>query len=161
MVPGYLTQFAAAPLAACPMVIGGIACTASDAAFSLSVLIAAPGLMIRQPLLRAGSPLAACDYHRVAAPYRDRFTVVSPGEHLHRGAAGRHIAKQAFCAALGALLASVADDPWAAWEALAARAWRAFASDPGYATQIAAAASSTLRLPALPGGLPGAAVLAG
>lgn len=143
MPPDFLLQFYGAPLAACPMVVGGIPCAASETATSLAVLIAAPGLMIRQPLARAGSPLATCNYHQVAAPYRSRFTVAS-GQPLRRGAGGRHIAKQAFCAALVSLLQAVAADPWAAWEQLAQNAWRAFAADPGYATQIAAAAS---RLP--------------
>jgi hypothetical protein len=140
MPPDFLTQFGRTPLADCPMVVGGITCTASSTATGLSVLLAAPGLMIRQPLARAGSPLASCDYHAVAAPYRARFLTTGPGEPLRRGAAGRHIAKQAFCTALTDLLADVAGDPWAAWESLAVRAWRAFGSDPGYATAIAAAA---------------------
>jgi hypothetical protein len=145
MPPDFLTQFSRAPLAACPMVVGGVACTASGTAMGLSVLLAAPGLMIRQPLARAGSPLAGCDYHAVAAPYKARFLTAVSGEPLRRGAAGRHIAKQAFCMALADQLAGIASDPWAVWESLAARAWQAFAADPGYATAIAAAASAAGR----------------
>lgn len=145
MSPDFLAQFTHAPLASCPLVVGGAACTASDTAWSLTILLSAPGLMIRQPLLKAGSPLASCDYHTVAAPYRARFTVISADVPLRRGAAGRHIAKQAFCAALADILSVLAQDPWAAWEATAVRAWKAFASDPGYAAQIASAARTALR----------------
>jgi len=122
------------------MVVGGVPCSAFDTAASLTILLAAPGLMIRQPLKRAGSPLADCDYHAVAAPYRARFCTAAPGQQLRRGAAGRHIAKQAFCTALSELLSWIEQDPWAAWEAAADLAWKAFASDPGYAAQIASAA---------------------
>ena len=138
--PDFLLAFAGPPLAACPMVVGGISCTAGAAAGALTVLLSAPGLMIRQPLLKAGSPLARCDYHAVAAPYR--AVVIRAGELAGasgRGAAGRHIAKTAFCTALGDMLGVIAGDPWAAWEALAQAAWRAFSADPGYAAQLAAA----------------------
>jgi hypothetical protein len=132
--------FAAAPLAAVPMVVGGISCTGEITAYSLTVLREAPGLMIRQPLLKAGSPLARCDYHSVAAPYRAAYvTLEATGR---RGAAGRHIAKLAFCQALIVMLRAVQEDPWAAWEAMADRAWRAFGSDVGYASQLASAGFS-------------------
>jgi hypothetical protein len=134
-----LAAFAAPPLAVCPLVVGGVAATGSAAAQALEVLWAAPGLMIRQPLARARNILAFCDYHAVARPYRPLFAVPDP-QHAGRGAAGRHIAKQAFCHALGLLLTELAGDPLAAWEPLAATAWAAFASDPLYAAQIAAAA---------------------
>jgi hypothetical protein len=132
-----ITAFAAAPLAAVPMVVGGIACTGGITAQSLGVLRGAPGLMIRQPLMKAGSPLARCDYHSVAAPYRPFFTALEATG--RRGAAGRHIAKLAFCQALIVMLRAIQEDPWAAWEAMADRAWAAFGADVGYASQIASA----------------------
>jgi len=138
--PAFLATFAAVPLAPVPMVVGGISCTAQITAHALGVLAAAPGLMIRQPLQRARNILARCDYHAVAAPYRDQFAALPcPGR---RGAGGRPIAKEAFCVALGSLLIGIAEDPLSAWEALSATAWAAFSSDPGYAAQLAAAGAA-------------------
>jgi len=145
MAPDFLSQFTAGPLATCPMVVGGISCAASVTAHALTVLAAAPGLMIRQPLQRARNILAECDYHAEAAPYRSRFCQDAQPQSRGRGAAGRHIAKMAFCAALTGKLTVLADDPLFRWDTLTAVAWEAFGSDWGYACQLAAAGAMVRR----------------
>jgi hypothetical protein len=148
--------FSTKPLALYPLVVGGVNCTAFTVASALDCLEAAKGLMIRQPLSRIGSPLARCDYHAVAAPYRSRFeTLTGAG----RGAAGRHIAKQAFCSALRELLAVCRElDPIAAFEAVSHRAWLAFASDFAYCEAMALAARTLA--PCIPVPAPAAPELA-
>ena len=54
--------------------------------------------MVRQPLQRAGHPLADCDYHAIAAPYKS--VIVLPDRQYGRGAAGRPSTKTAFMLAL-------------------------------------------------------------
>lgn len=117
------------------MVLGGIEVTSADIEKALACLRSAAGLMIRQPLARIGSPLARCRYHDVAAPWRERFS----HEQAHgRGAAGRHIAKDAFCFALEQAL--TAASPELALEQLLGDAMDAFAADHTYAAAMARAA---------------------
>lgn len=75
--------------------VGGVTCRLSDVAAALECLRASLGMMVRQPLARAGSPLADCDYHAAARPWLDLGA--PPGG---RGAAGRPRTKEAFCTAL-------------------------------------------------------------
>lgn len=93
--------------------------------------------MIRQPLQRIASPLADCDYHAVSAPWRAQFTAGQPSG---RGAAGRPIAKEAFCFALEQLLAESGTQ--AGLRRLLADAMDAFAADHTYAAAMAKAAVS-------------------
>ena len=121
-----------------PAEVGGVRCVVGDVEFALGCLWQAPGLMVRQPLVRAGSPLADCDYHAVAAPYKPQFQWLA--QH-GRGAAGRHITKRAFCFALGRVVAVArATDPVAAFAGVTQRAWDAFSRDFRYAEEIARAA---------------------
>lgn len=90
--------------------------------------------MIRQPLQRVLNPLGWCDYHAVAAPYRHEFERLPAAG---RGAAGRHIAKLAFCTALDRMLALLPDDPVSAYLGVAQRAWQAFAADADYVVAMA------------------------
>lgn len=127
-----------------PAEVGGVPCVVGDVAGALDCLAAAPGIMVRQPLARHGSPLADCDYHREAAPYRDYFAASL--DRAGRGAAGRHITKLAFCYALElVVVAARATTPIAAFAGLTQRAWAAFASDSGYAEEMAKAAVALLR----------------
>jgi len=98
--------------------------------------------MVRQPLQRIASPLAECDYHAVAAPYKSQFRLMftDPGG---RGAAGRHITKRAFCFALSLLVNAARQmSPVAAFAGITQRAWDAFSRDPGYAEDMARAAAA-------------------
>lgn len=102
---------------------------------ALACLRASPGLMVRQPLARSGSPLALCDYHAVAAPFKVRY-ITSPLS--GRGAAGRHITKAAFMAALAAVLdQAAAEEPLHAFGAALDAAFQAFGSDSSYAAAMA------------------------
>lgn len=129
-----------------PARVGGVECVVGDCESALECLTVATGLMVRQPLLRISNPLADCDYHAVAAPYKAQMRLFfpSPGG---RGAAGRHITKRAFCFALSQLVAVARDmSPVAAFSGVTQRAWDAFSRDPGYAEAMARAAAA---LPAL------------
>lgn len=117
------------------MLVGGIEVSPGDVEQALVCLRSSAGLMIKQPLARISSPLADCDYHAVSAPWRDQFMAGSPAG---RGAAGRSIAKDAFCFALEQTL--IAADPQAALRQLLDDAMLAFSSDHAYAAAIARAA---------------------
>jgi len=105
-------------------------------------------MMVRQPLARAGHPLASCDYHAIAVPYRS--VIVMPDRQYGRGAAGRPSTKLAFMLALETYAAQARERE----ETEAARRqlleWRdaalaAFAEDFAYAEAMASAASAVLR----------------
>jgi hypothetical protein len=131
--------------------IGGLSVTCAVAAHALAVLETSPGMMVRQPLRRAGSPLSSCDYHQAAHPYLNT-AMPNTGK---RGAAGRHLTKTAFVAALRDALA-VADAAERSQRAIihhiesrapgAIRAaLAAFRCDPSYAAVMAEAAVTALR----------------
>ena len=62
------------------LTIGGMTVPARTAQEALAVLRESRGVMIRQPLLRAGNPLADMDYHAIAAEEREQFPeLVLPG----------------------------------------------------------------------------------
>jgi hypothetical protein len=63
--------------------IGGVTVHVTKIREALAILRESPGVMIRQPLSRAGNPLAAMDYHAVAAAEREQFPglVLPPGTH--------------------------------------------------------------------------------
>jgi hypothetical protein len=50
--------------------VGGVAFSAEDVRTAIDILTSAGGVMVKQPLARAGNPLAAVDYHEVAAGQR-------------------------------------------------------------------------------------------
>lgn len=80
------------------LVVGGILTSVSIVLEAHEILGAATGLMVRQPLARYRNPLALCDYHTEAAPYRERF--YSALTFRGKGAAGRPATKHAFMCAL-------------------------------------------------------------
>lgn len=96
--------------------------------------------MVRQPLTRSGSPLAACDYHAAARPWLD-LEAPSGG----RGAAGRPRTKEAFCTALQDALEHgrrAQMDEYCVPQVAAAL--DAFGRDHSYATAMAQAAVALL-----------------
>ena len=46
--------------------VGGVEVTVDEIATAIETLVVSNGIMVRQPLAKVGSPLAACDYHAVA-----------------------------------------------------------------------------------------------
>lgn len=118
--------------------VGGVQVTTTQTGLALDILKSSKGMMVRQPLQRAGNPLALCDYHAAAAPYRDRVALPMQG----RGAAGRHLTKSAFILALEDVIASAAaGEPFSA---LLADTATAFALDASYSVSIARAAVGIL-----------------
>lgn len=108
--------------------IGGVLVSYS-AAESAAAALAASRTSVIQPTLRAvGSPLAACDYFAVAAPYLQGERFAPKNGRI--GAAGRHVTKNAFILAVERALEQARQDEVA--DALAA-----FASDERYAAAIA------------------------
>jgi hypothetical protein len=65
------------------LTIGGVTVAATTAQQALTILLESKGVMIRQPLLRACNPLAAMDYHAIAAEERELVheLVLPPGTH--------------------------------------------------------------------------------
>lgn len=94
---------------------------------AVEVLDSAPGIMVRQPLARACNPLAAADYHSVAAPYR----------HMFEGCRAK--TRAAFVYALTVVLErpSEAGSDRLMYEELIGPALEAFASDYSYAAAMA------------------------
>lgn len=126
---------------AVPVTIGGVQTTAGEADRALQVLSSSAGMMVRQPLRRAESPLAECDYHGAAAPWKAQAAAADP--HHGRGAAGRHITKTAFMVALDAALrAAKRLARLSPFKALVDEALRAFSSDVSFAEAICALALS-------------------
>jgi hypothetical protein len=112
----------------------------SEARLILSVSY---GMMVRQPLARCRNPLALCDYHAEAAPYREQYydSLACHG----RGAAGRPATKQAFMHALRVRTAdAMRDAPLLAAMPLAAEAYDAMRTDVSYVMAMSKMAVSVL-----------------
>jgi hypothetical protein len=125
------------------LVVGGVMTSVYTALEAHSILAGSPGLMVRQPLARFRNPLALCDYHSEAAPYRDMF--YSTLSHTGRGAAGRPATKHAFMHALKVRAAdAMRDAPLLAAMPLAAEAYDAMRSDVSYVMAIAKSAVTVL-----------------
>jgi hypothetical protein len=136
--------------------VGGVAVSSTEIEQALRILRSSPGMMVAQPLRRAGNPLADCDYHAAAAPFRaDPGTVPVKG----RGAAGRHLTKPGFVIALESALAQAGEETRRRTELEAAvhelqaavpvtdveQALAAFGEDHSYAAAMAVAATGILR----------------
>lgn len=127
--PGLGNIAAAWPhLAACPVRIGGTACTFAEAVRAAEILAVSRTSAIAPVLGAAGSPLAGCDYFAAAGPYLDRARAVPKTG--RRGAAGRHVTKHAFLAAICAELEEARAAELSSWAT-------ALATDERYAAAIA------------------------
>jgi hypothetical protein len=115
-------------LAARPVRIGGVTVSYAEAARCQPVLAASRTSAIAPVLRAAGSPLADCDYFGAAAPYLAAARQLPKTGRI--GAAGRHVTKHAFLAAIDAALAAARAAELASWEA-------ALATDERYAAAIA------------------------
>lgn len=133
-------------LAAYPVAVGGLAVTYAEASTALETLQTSPGMMVRQPLRRHGSPLASCNYHAAAAPYLEGVRTAQ-GDPSGRGAAGRPSTKAAFCVALRAVLERARSEATVAvrFAEVISTAAAAFAADHSYAAAIAGAAVTVRR----------------
>jgi hypothetical protein len=108
--------------------VGGVTVSYADADAAADVLAASRTSAI-MPVLRAvGSPLAACDYFGVAAPYVE-WARYAP-KTGRAGAAGRHVTKVAFLLAVERILDQAREDEVAA-------ALAAFGRDERYAAAMA------------------------
>jgi hypothetical protein len=116
-------------LADAVVTIGGVAVTCETARQAALVLKASRTSAILPVLTRAGNPLAACDYRGVARPYLDSQRAMAKTG--RSGAAGRHVTKGAFIAALAEHVGDVKESDITS-------VLRAFASDERYAAAMAA-----------------------
>lgn len=95
--------------------------------------------MVRQPLARYRNPLALCDYHGEAAPYRSQY--YAGLTHKGRGAAGRPATKHAFMHALRVRAAdAMTTAPLVAAMGLADEAYQAMSTDVSYVLAMVKAA---------------------
>jgi len=61
----------AGPRKLLPLTIGGVEVTVEEAVAAIDILETAPGIMVRQPLVKARNPLSECNYHSVANAERE------------------------------------------------------------------------------------------
>lgn len=113
------------------VVIGGIPVAYEDAAGAVLLLAASRTSAIAPVLGHARSPLAAVDYFAVAAPYLALARALPKTGRA--GAAGRHVTKTAF-------IAAVAEACVAAQQAQLAGILEAFSSDERYMAAVCAEA---------------------
>jgi hypothetical protein len=123
--------------------VGGVLVSASIAIEAHEILEESPGLMVRQPLAHYKNPLALCNYHAEAAPYREQYylKLVAHG----RGAAGRPATKTAFMHAL--LIRStyaMKNAPLVRAMPLVAEAFEAMTQDFSYVAAMSQMATSIL-----------------
>ena len=125
------------------LVIGGVMTSVLVVNEAHEILAGAPGLMVRQPLARYRNPLALCDYHAEAAPYRASY--YSSLEFRGKGAAGRPATKHAFMHALRCRSAdAMREAPLIAAMPLAAEAYDAMRADVSYVMAMSKMAVSVL-----------------
>lgn len=118
-------------LATSPVVIGGITVTCAQAVLAAQVLAESRTSAIAPVLKGALSPLAVCDYFAAAAPHL--AAARSAPRTGRSGAAGRHVTKNAFLAAIADALEGVV-------RAELMGGVRALGTDERYAAAIAAEA---------------------
>lgn len=110
------------------VVIGGMLVSYPDAERAVALLDASRTSAIAPVLKAAGCPLWCCDYFGAAAPYLAAAKAAPKTGRI--GAAGRHVTKNAFIAAICRALTEARAGELAA-------AMRAFATDERYAVAIA------------------------
>lgn len=108
--------------------VGGVLVTCAQAAAAAEILARSRTSAIQPVLRAAGHPLAACDYFAAAAPWITRAR--ARPKTGRAGAAGRHVTKWAFLAAITARIGRASEDELADWRA-------ALATDERYAAAIA------------------------
>jgi hypothetical protein len=115
-------------LAARQVEVGGVRVSCAQAVAAAEILIASRTSAIAPVLRAAGHPLAGCDYFAAAAPHLARAR--AQPKTGRAGAAGRHVTKHAFLAALTVALSAARERELAGWRS-------ALATDERYAAAIA------------------------
>jgi hypothetical protein len=115
-------------LAARQVEVGGVRVTCAQAAAAAEILIASRTSAIAPVLRAAGHPLACCDYFAAARPHLARAR--AQPKTGRAGAAGRHVTKWAFLAAVSAALSAARERELDSWRS-------ALATDERYAAAIA------------------------
>jgi hypothetical protein len=115
-------------LAAALVEVGGVPVSCAQAAAAAEILLGSRTSAIAPVLRAAGHPLAGCDYFAAAAPYLARAR--AQPKTGRAGAAGRHVTKWAFLAAISGELSAARERELASWRA-------ALATDERYAAAIA------------------------
>jgi ferredoxin len=124
--------------------VGGLLASVSTVTEAYEILEEAPGLMVRQPLAHYKNPLARCDYHAEAAPYREQYYLKLKHQGL-RGASAPPTTKYAFMHALQARSqAAMSMAPLVRAMPLVAEAYAAMAQDFSYVAAMSQMATSIL-----------------
>jgi hypothetical protein len=124
--------------------VGGLLVSVSTVTEAHGILEESPGLMVRQPLSHYKNPLALCNYHAEAAPYRDLYYLKLKHQG-HRGAAAPPTTKFAFMHALLVRSAyAMKNAPLVRAMPLVAEAYAAMAQDFSYVAAMSQMATSIL-----------------
>jgi len=126
------------------LAIGGLLISVRVAMEAREILQTSRGLMVRQPLSYYQNPLAKCNYHAEAAPYREQYylKLVHQG---HRGAAAPPTTKLAFMHAIKVRSdTAMTSAPLVRAMPLAAEAYEAMTSDFSYVEAMSKMALSIL-----------------
>jgi len=124
--------------------VGGLLASVSTVTEAHEILEEAPGLMVRQPLEHYKNPLALCDYHAEAAPYRDQY-YLKLRHGGHRGASAPPTTKLAFMHALRVRTAyAMKSAPLVRAMPLVAEAYAAMAQDFSYVAAMSQMATTIL-----------------
>jgi hypothetical protein len=124
--------------------VGGVMASVATVSEAHEILHESSGLMVRQPLEHYRNPLACCDYHAEAAPYRSLY-YKRLAHHGHRGASAPPTTKFAFMHALQVRsLAAMHSAPLVRAMPLVAEAYEAMAKDVAYVMAMSEMAKNVL-----------------
>lgn len=124
--------------------VGGVMASVATVSEAHEILQESSGLMVRQPLAHYHNPLACCNYHAEAAPYREQV-YLQLKHHGHRGASAPPTTKLAFMRALQVRSRSaMLSAPLVRAMPLIAEAYEAMAKDVAYVMSMSELAKSVL-----------------
>jgi hypothetical protein len=124
--------------------VGGVMASVATVDEAHEILQESSGLMVRQPLAHYHNPLACCDYHAEAAPYRAQYYMALE-HHRHRGASAPPTTKMAFMHALQVRSRSaMLSAPLVRAMPLIAEAYEAMSKDVAYVMSMSELAKSVL-----------------
>jgi hypothetical protein len=124
--------------------VGGLLASVSTVTEAHEILQESPGLMVRQPLAHYQNPLARCNYHAEAAPYREQVYLKLKHQG-HRGASAPPTTKFAFMHALTVRSAyAMRNAPFVRAMPLVAEAYAAMRQDFSYVAAMSQMATSIL-----------------
>jgi hypothetical protein len=126
-------------------VIGGVTLTMADIRTALNVLREAPGIMVRQPLAKAGHPLALAEagwYHPFSKEEIKAFPEIAIDPQTHRKPAGHvklaviHRLERMLGLLMAEAPAPEPEEPLTEWELTEARLWSAGLKDTSVLDEI-------------------------